>query len=201
MVQVQLDCPHCHTLKVAFEVRGYAHIPNTTGYIALVQCGNCSDGVVAKFDGQLDYWVNSGHGRVRLVDYYPREAAQAAPEHVPTNIASFYLQGRGGLARGHFDAAGSMFRKALDTALKAIHPEGKGVLAKRIDALPADKGVTPAMRSWAHEIRELGNDAAHDEDPFTKPEAEMLQAFTEVFLTHAFTLPGMIEARRHDPPE
>jgi hypothetical protein len=52
------------------------------------------------------------------------------------------------------------------------------------------------MKEWAHEIRLLGNDAAHEEDPFTPPEAESLQAFTQLFLTYAFTLPGMLAARK-----
>jgi hypothetical protein len=56
------------------------------------------------------------------------------------------------------------------------------------------------MREWAHQIRELGNDAAHDEDPFTEHEAQTLQAFTELFLTYSFTLPGMIAARKSPAP-
>ena len=54
-----------------------------------------------------------------------------------------------------------MFRKALDVGLKHIHPEGRGNLKNRIDTIPGEKGVTPAMKEWAHEIRDSGNDAAH----------------------------------------
>ncbi len=94
-----------------------------------------------------------------------------------------------------------MFRKSLDVALKRIHPEGKGMLQKRIDALPQELGITPAMKEWAHEIRDLGNDAAHEEEPFSEAEARSLHAFTEMFLTYAFTLPGMLKERKTaDPP-
>ena len=56
------------------------------------------------------------------------------------------------------------------------------------------------MKKWAHEIRHLRNDATHEEDPFTDDEAQALQSFTELFLTYAFTLPGMLVAR-HPPKE
>ena len=54
------------------------------------------------------------------------------------------------------------------------------------------------MKEWAHEIRCLGADAAHDEDPFTENEAKSLQPFTELFLTYAFMLPGMLDAKKKD---
>ena len=89
-----------------------------------------------------------------------------------------------------------MFRKSLDIGLKRINPAGKGSLEKRIDNLPESTGITAAMKEWAHQIRHLGNDAAHEDDPFSPEEANALQSFTELFLTYAFTLPGMLAARR-----
>ena len=129
------------------------------------------------------------------MDTFPKRASVAAPEHCPANVARFYEQGLENVVR-NFDAAGTMFRKSLDAALKHIDPNGKGTLEKRIDNLPPATGVTPAMLSWAHEIRHLGNDAAHEEDPFSEAEAKALQAFTELFLTYVFTLPGMLAARK-----
>jgi Domain of unknown function (DUF4145) len=106
------------------------------------------------------------------------------------------LQGIDNLKRKNFDAAGTMFRKSLDVGLKIINPAGRGSLEKRIDSLPEDMGITPAMKDWAHEIRHLGSDAAHEDEPFAPEEAGALQSFMELFLTYAFTLPGMLAARR-----
>jgi hypothetical protein len=171
-------------------------LTDSNSSIVLLQCSICSEGVILKTFGSVQSWVQSGNfGQVKTQDQYPIAKKPAAPQHVPTNVASFYLQGEDNVARGHFDASGAMFRKALDTALKAIHPEGKGVLARRIDNLPVETGVTPAMKQWAHEIRHLGNDAAHDEEPFSEAESVSLMEFTRLFLTFAFTLPGMIAAR------
>ena len=143
---------------------------------------------------------SSQFGQISLLNYWLPEVETKPPADVPDNVTSFYLQGTDNLARKHYDAAGTMFRKSLDTALKRLDPSGKGTLQQRIDNLPAAVAITPAMKEWAHQIRELGNDAAHDEDPFTEQEASTLQAFTELFLTYTFTLPGMVAARKSPPP-
>lgn len=138
-------------------------------------------------------------GPITVVRHWPTEIETKAPEHSPNNVTSFYLQGMDNLARKNYDAAGTMFHKSLDIALKRLNQSGKGTLQQRIDNLPAAVAITPAMKEWAHQIRELGNDAAHEEDPFTEDEAKTLQAFTELFLTYTFTLPGMLEARKNPP--
>jgi hypothetical protein len=172
----------------------------------LMQCQVCGNGVVAVFGSpshsHFSQWFQKQagmDGNAKLLETFPKPVAVAAPEHTPENVGRFYLQGMDNMAR-NFDAAGTMFRKSLDAALKKLDPEGKGTLQNRIDSLPEATGVTPAMKEWAHQIRHLGNDAAHEDDPFTEEEAKNLQAFTELFLTYAFTLPGMLKARKPPAP-
>lgn len=204
MVQVPLDCPYCSTEKVAFRGTHYMQC-DTAGedHILLLQCGCCQNGIVARFHGQeFVYWMQAG-GLVRpptLVDISPKAKPIDAPDYLPDNIRHFFLQGADSLRRKGYDAAGTMFRKSLDVALKHLHPEGKGTLHKRIDALPQELGITPAMKQWAHEIRDLGNDAAHEEEPLAESEAKALHAFAEMFLTYAFTLPGMLKERKEAEP-
>lgn len=204
MPQLPLDCPYCSTQKAGFQ--GHSYVPfkpgATSEYLVLMQCQICGNGIVAKFrsghPSNFQQWFQGQAGMqgVALLETFPKPNAVTAPEYTPDNVGRFYLQGMDNLAR-NFDAAGTMFRKSLDAALKYVHPTGKGTnLEKRINDLPAATGVTPAMQTWAHEIRHLGNDAAHEEDPFTEPEAQSLQAFTELFLTYVFTLPGMLAARK-----
>ena len=90
-----------------------------------------------------------------------------------------------------------MFRKTLDTTTQQLDATLKPKkLSQRIEALAASHAITPDMKEWAHEIRDVGNDAVHDEIPFTEEEAKDLHAFTELFLTYVYTLPGMLAARR-----
>jgi hypothetical protein len=205
MIDVALDCPHCGSSKVGFRGSNFlVREGNGTTYILLLQCGHCRYGVVAEYQsiGFIEWIRTSGaNGFPRLIRVWPEAPAPNVPKYLPDNIRGFYLQGLDSLRRGGYDAAGTMFRKCLDVGLKRIHPEGRGTLQKRIDALPSDLGITPAMKEWAHEIRDLGNDAAHEEEPFSESEAKALHAFAEMFLTYAFTLPGMLAERKNaDPP-
>lgn len=210
MPQISLDCPYCGTKKVSFN--GTAYFPfepggtTTNKFLVLMQCQICRDCIVAKFEGEVNVftpWIQGSRtlevGGIKLIEAFPKPVAALAPQHTPENVSRFYSQGMDNLAR-NFDAAGTMFRKSLDTALKHLDPIGKGTLETRINKLPQATGVTPAMQMWAHEIRHLGNDAAHEEDPFSETEAKSLQSFTELFLTYVFTLPGMVAARKASPP-
>jgi hypothetical protein len=200
MPQLQLDCPHCSTEQSGFLGMHHFHIRGHD-YALLMQCGVCRECIVARFsDANFTYWVGGQNVEPpKPTKIFPKSAALTTPDHLHENVRKFYLQGEDSLRRGNFDAAGMMYRKAIEAGLKWLHAPGPDNLEKRINALPPETGVTPAMKQWAHQIRRLGNEAAHEEAPFSKEEAESLQAFTELFLTYAFTLPGMLKARK--PPE
>jgi len=204
-VHIQLDCPHpdCRTEKAGFTGNHFLLFKTgTQDYILLLQCGVCGNGVIAKYrSANFGQWLNNQGGNVTLLEIWPKPTPIDIPQYVPNNITNFYRQGMDSLNRKNFDAAGTMFRKSLDAGLKALHPEGKGTLEKRIDNLPDILGITSALKEWAHQIRHLGNDAAHEDDPFTSDEAKILQSFTELFLTYTFTMPGMLAERRKPPRE
>ena len=85
------------------------------------------------------------------------------------------------------------FAKPLDTGLKAKFPEIKGTLYERIEEAAKQHKLTPDMVEWAHEIRLEGNNAVHEDKPFSKDEAEHLFAFTHLVFLYLFTLPGRLE--------
>lgn len=207
MAHLALTCPHCLTEKAGFSGDRYAKLRTAPGmsdlFHVFMVCGVCSKAVVVEMRGNgFDRWLLHGDPRsAEVVRVFPPLPTLAAPMHLPDNIRSFFLQGLDNHRRHHFDAAGTMFRKALDAALRRLHPDGKGTLQKRIEALPAELGVTPAMKAWAHEIRDLGNDAAHEDGPFTAEKSATLHVFTDLFLTYAFTLPAMLEARKANPQQ
>lgn len=99
------------------------------------------------------------------------------------------------ITRLHPDAAGAMFRKTLETALKEKFPDrGEMSLAKRIATAAEDGDLTPDLAAWADQIRIDGNDAAHDK--ITIGQAQDMQVFTELVLRYLFELPGMLEKAR-----
>ena len=118
--------------------------------------------------------------------------ATRAPDHLPENVRSYYLQAVSNVKTGP-DAAGAMFRKALDVGLKIVDPKNRNKkLAARIDAAAEAGILTKDLAEWSHRIRDEGNDASHDEDPYTREEAEQLHHFTQLVLMYLFTLPGML---------
>jgi Domain of unknown function (DUF4145) len=194
------ECPHCGH-KTTFQVQGNYSAVNST--FALGNCMACHRPVVACFNGGVplsQIQDNTEASGYPVVNSWPEGAPISCPEHAPERPKNLYLQGIDNQRRQNWDAAGMAFRTCLDRALRRLHPEGKGTLAKRIDDLPGDTGVTPSMKEWAHQIRTLGNDAAHEDEPFDETSTKDLQSFTEVFLMYAFTLPGMLTARRADKP-
>ena len=93
------------------------------------------------------------------------------------------------------------FRKALDAAtrhlIRGLNPTDlesivSRTLKPRIDWLHSQGDLTDDLKAWAHLIRDEGNDAAHEEDPYTPEEAQDLHDLTEVFLMYVFTIPGKI---------
>ena len=196
------NCPHCGTKQVAFTLihQHRAHKEEENIWDTLSLCGQCSRCVLVAFlaPRNTDPKGLLGTSRrleVQQLGIYPSLPESAAPAHTPDNVAQFYRQGMDNLP-GNWDAAGMMFRKALDSALKRKFPRITGTLKRRIDKAAEAHEFTPALAEWAHQIRLDGNDAAHEEKPFSKEEAERLQTFTELVLRYLFTLPGMLEQAR-----
>lgn len=166
----------------------------------LLRCGTCRECVVAKFRSEhFAAWVKgtASDSVVILLDTYPKATAPPLPEAMPPRVERYYNQGMNSFRARDFDAAGSMFRKCLESALRALNPEEtKTRLYDRIENLPTEKGVTPSMREWAHKIRTLGNDAVHEDEEFSEEDATQLQSFAELFLVYTFSLPAKIAARR-----
>lgn len=156
-------------------------------------CGKCFRSVCAlASETELTLWSKDQVPYCQFREFWPVAARPSAPASVPENVKNFFLQGLDNLDRRNTDAAGMMFRKALEARIRTMHADGKGSLYDRIKGLPAELGVTPAMKRWAHSIRHLGNDATHEEDLFSQDDAKNIHKFTEVFLTQAFSLPARI---------
>ena len=207
MNQFRADCPHCKTRAVGFELvtSRRTRARRFHRWDSLAICGYCARGVLAHFETAENtspekLLGSNNRFKVKLQTIFPSPPSTGAPEYVPENVAEFYRQGMENLS-GAFDAAGSMFRKVLDTGLKAKFPHIKGKLQVRIEKAAEQHQLTPELAEWAHKIRLDGNDAAHEEEPFSEEDAKTLQTFTELVLIYLFTLPGMMKEAQGDAQE
>lgn len=192
------DCPHCKTRHVAFTA-AFEWRPQEGGQRALFICGSCLEGVIREYHNHSSIMQLTGdisRYNVRLDRQWPEPLPGSAPSDTPATVGSYFEQGTSSLEAGNFDAAGMMFRKALESATKVLSPELAGKkLVQRIDELAKDAKLTPDLAGWAHEVRLGGNDAAHEDEPFTFEEAVDLRNFMENFLRYAFTLPSAVRRR------
>ena len=201
------DCPHCGTRSVAFGIVAEHNGPVriNTSWDTLAICGYCNRGVLANFECYTDNTPMEllQYGRGEQLSYpkiYPSGTSNEAPSHIPDNVKRFYEQGVDNLQK-NWDASGSMFRKALEAALKHKFPHGKGTLYDRIEDAKSVGGLTADLAKWSHQIRLDGRNAVHEEEPYSKEEAERLCAFTNLVLQYLFTLPGMLKEAQGDVEE
>ena len=204
--EVVLDCPHCRTERVTFEIVGTRFVADGNNLFA--SCRKCHQGVVATIVYRGP--AHSSTQRVnllpardyKLVNLIPKPASNQPPNHVPEAIAQDYKEAAASLLTQRYTAAGMMFRKVLQRATTALATAAeldfqRIPLRDRIDQLADQHLITPAMRDWGHLIRLEGNSATHDEDEvFEQSDAEQMQAFTELFLIYAFTLPERVKLAR-----
>jgi hypothetical protein len=128
--------------------------------------------------------------------------SKKAAQEVPPRVADLFLQASNCRVMGLHDAAGAMFRKTLDVATKHIYKHDERLASRNpADALRVRIQGLGSLGILEHDIVDLadvvavdGNDAAHDEDPFTAEEAEALEDLTEDLLDRLFVRPARIAA-------
>ena len=214
------DCPFCNVQRVGFVLKDmlyvgrpskYAHRPYAWHIFAM--CGHCRCGVLAEFhtDNSNDfryYSIISGTllstPTYNLEKLYPSPPDKGSPRHTPEKVDLYYTQGRDNELRGNWDAAGGMFRRALETALKEKFPdlEDSLNLYKRIEEAAKQHRLTPELAEWSGQIRLFGNEAMHG-DAFEEKDAKATSEITRLILIYLFTLPAEIEEAKKStqPPK
>jgi hypothetical protein len=137
-----------------------------------------------------------------VLRFWPEQPQPNIPELLPPDIVRVYLQAeRNFPIVGNEEASGTMYRKALDVGLKKIDPSLKGMLGPKIKALSKAGKLTDDIALWSDSIRDLGNEAAHEEEPISREELSALRNFTEMVLKYLFSLPNAVRKRRGETLE
>jgi len=107
---------------------------------------------------------------------------------VPEPVLRAYEQALHCYSASSFDACALMCRRCLEALCKALGATS-GSLQTKLDALLKRQVIDSRLVEWAHGIRVVGNEAAHETD------VELLQAdardtldFTEAVLMYVFAL-------------
>jgi hypothetical protein len=124
---------------------------------------------------------------------YPSES-KLLPEALPENVKTAYDQAARSLHVSLFEPCVLMSRKCLEAICKILNANGRD-LSKRLAKLHEAGHIDSRLLNWAHQVRLIGNEAAHDIDaPITKEDARDVFDFTEAILIYVFSLTKRFES-------
>jgi hypothetical protein len=202
-------CPHCLTEHVALRVVAIDQMHEGGWYCAVhLRCPKCSYpscGIISVENAEhaepFDRMTRSAGDVLnmgwKIEHFWPEPPGPLIPELLPPDVERIYLQAERNFSiAGNEEAAGTMYRKALDVALKKIDPSLSGMLGPRIEKLAKDGKLTTDIAEWSRTVKDVGNEAAHDEEPITREELTQLRSFSEMLLRYLFSLPGAVKKRR-----
>jgi hypothetical protein len=113
-----------------------------------------------------------------------------APQNLSAEVKRAFLQAERARINKGLDAAGAMYRKALDVGTKQKAPDLAGLLlAARLRKMEEQGMLNPDVAEWAKHVRLLGNDAADGEDELTHKAIEDLANLTRMALIYLYEMP------------
>jgi len=220
MAEFAHDCPRCKRSQVTFDLlESSALPPEQSGYprwemfSRCRRCFRCTIFVaeaqqwgfdlltgekLAEVKGSVEY-VLSFKGFVSLKDF----SAVQPPEDLPDDVAQAFKEGARCVAVQCYNAAGTMFRLAIDLAtdplLPAIGASGapnattRRNLGLRLPWMFDNKVLPEDLRELATCVKEDGNDGAH-KGTLSKHDAEDLQDFAHALLDRIHSEPARLKA-------
>lgn len=165
-------------------------------------CNVCNTGMVLFVEGTGAYNVlevqkHSGRKFVEnfsIVDFAPKMPTPETISFLPPKIAAVFDEAEANFADGRNMSAATMYRKAVELAVKNKNPEGKGMLNERIRGLQKQNAVPDTLIDLLDTVKFLGNEGAHDEDPPDHDDVERGRDFTRLFLVYSYELPARVKS-------
>lgn len=115
-------------------------------------------------------------------------------EGLPDSIARVVTQAHRSYSTSAYDACTLMCRRALEALCKSLSANGRD-LARRLAELKRKERIDTRLLNWAHSVRLVGNEAAHDvETAVSAEDARDILEFTEALLMYVFTLDAKFRA-------
>ncbi|MGY4332784.1 hypothetical protein ACVWWG_007201 [Bradyrhizobium sp. LB7.2] len=217
MAQLVANCPRCGADKMTFDVENSVNVGTKHGWQRWFEifsiCRNCHRPTIYRVSQNKPAWDNQGpafrnapekfqdslsphfeiEGFVNLSD----RANVEAPEHTPPLIAEVFREAASSIAVNNWNAAGAMFRLAINLATQPLLPPGsmpgltrrkRRDLGPRVEWLMQNGLISKDLFDLSECIREDGNDGAHD-GTLKKEDAADLLDFTAALFERMFTEP------------
>lgn len=115
-------------------------------------------------------------------------------EGLPRSIGRALDQAYRAFSTSSYEACALMCRRALEALCKTYSATGRN-LSERVDNLKTKGHIDSKLTEWAHGVRLIGNDAAHDVDAeIARQDARDILDLTEALLMYIFTLDVKFQA-------
>ena len=167
------------------------------------KCGNCANFVMVFWSPSEDNV--GGHGLHNyIVAPWPRGIGDGE-DYWPTAARRHWKQAHSNLNNNNYDAAALMARSALQVITRDQGATGN-TLYEEIESLATSGVLSPTIKDWSHEVRELGNPVAHanpDDEETSAEDAEDIVKFLDFLLKYLYDLPKQINdyRNRRNPQE
>jgi len=151
--------------------------------------------------GQLIFIVGRGQGEV--IESFPAESIDFDSTDIPAPVLAAFKEAVDCHAHGCYKASAIMVRKTLEEVCAEREAEGRN-LAERLEALRSKISLPKDMLDALHDLRLLGNDAAHvelkDFDAVDKEKVEIALDIGKEILKATYqykTIMGRLNALKH----
>lgn len=177
-------CPYCHKY-VELSKRG--EFGSQHGYYWMGQCNSCQKVIL----------LNRNSGEI-----YPLPLPKSIDERIVGSIRKDFEEANVCFSVGAFRAAAVMARRALQNVCldKGAQPNDR--LEKQIDWMFSQGVITKDLKEWAHEVRIVGNDAAHpkkpaEDEPIAKEDADDILQLLNQFCQVLYVAPAIAKERKN----
>lgn len=208
---IGVDCPHCGQSKITCEISG--HLLEEPAYRESLGrpcyltgfCRGCRHPIGIRIspknvNNKIRFTLERGGDiteESNITQIWPEVKKPKAPDFVPDNVASAFLEAERCRLRGDFGSAAMSYRKALERSVNKIHPNGgANALVKTLHELATEGRITTDIADWAKEIRILGNAGAHEEEDPTQEEVADQANLTAMALAYLFEMPERVRLMR-----
>jgi hypothetical protein len=192
----RIACPFCGesgNFSVAYHAEKVKSNSKKKLNFDTLKCGNCTGYVMCLWSA-AEGW--GGLYDFKILPWPTR--VDTHPQEYPDQIGRYWIQAHRTISDENWDAAAVMARSAIQLSARQLGAKGKDLNAE-IEELANQGKLPPIMRDWAHEVRALGNAAAHPrpEADLTEPrDAKDIVAFLDRYLEYVYTLPDRIKEYR-----
>jgi hypothetical protein len=180
-----LKCPHCDVyanFRHEWSNSTSDHRFYGTPLFACFTCDNCRFPIVGPLAGD------------NLLQYWPTNTGRKQFPDVPKPIATAAGEAHLCLAAGSPLGAVALSRAVVESVAKAKGAT-TGNLQSKIDKLCGDGHISEAMKEAAHEIRFVGNEAAHGDliaEPLTAEDAGEIVSLMDTILERVYQEPAQV---------